>query len=100
MRKNKLALAIAGATTAPMVAQADAVLYGNLRNELFNSMMTGPVDPSPYRTGKSLGFDPEVTFTIANDPGVSNVESPREIWLRSVVDDMLSAPLKIVPPNV
>ncbi|WP_010323666.1 hypothetical protein [Marinobacterium stanieri] len=34
MKKSKLALAVAGATTAPMLAQADAVLYGNMRPQL------------------------------------------------------------------
>ncbi|WP_417534153.1 hypothetical protein [Marinobacterium stanieri] len=34
MKKNLLALAVAGATTAPMLAQADAALYGNMRPRL------------------------------------------------------------------
>lgn len=34
MKKSKLALAVAGATTAPMLAQADAALYGNMRPRL------------------------------------------------------------------
>ncbi|MGY8869897.1 MAG: hypothetical protein ACKVJE_05605, partial [Pseudomonadales bacterium] len=31
MKKSLIALAVAGALTAPMVAQADATLYGSLR---------------------------------------------------------------------
>lgn len=34
MKKSKLALAVAGAMTAPIVAQADAVLYGSTRTHL------------------------------------------------------------------
>lgn len=34
MKKNQLALAIAGTMTAPVVAQADAVFYGSMRSQL------------------------------------------------------------------
>lgn len=37
MKKSIIALAVAGALTAPMVAQADATLYGSLRLVLTNS---------------------------------------------------------------
>lgn len=34
MKKSKLALAVAGTMTAPITAQADAVLYGSMRSQL------------------------------------------------------------------
>lgn len=34
MKKSKLALAVASTTTAPMLAQADAALYGSMRPQL------------------------------------------------------------------
>ncbi len=40
MKKSLIALAVAGALTAPMVAQADATLYGSLRIKLVDNDAT------------------------------------------------------------
>jgi predicted porin len=44
MKKSIIALAVAGALTAPMVAQADATLYGSLRMKLNDLNANGELD--------------------------------------------------------
>lgn len=44
MKKSIIALAVAGALTAPMVAQADATLYGSLRMKINDMNANGELD--------------------------------------------------------
>ncbi|GGO81144.1 major outer membrane protein P.IB [Marinobacterium nitratireducens] len=79
MKKSLIALAVAGAMTAPIVAQADATLYGNVEVELIMGDDTGvdltaATDADAGYTGAS-DADLQVDDTILGVKGSSELEN-------------------------
>ncbi|MFC6668885.1 porin [Marinobacterium aestuariivivens] len=67
MKKSLIALAVAGAMTAPIVAQADATLYGNVEVEA--------IFGDNFATGEGADADLEVDDAIIGVKGASDLEN-------------------------
>ncbi|MGB0205772.1 MAG: porin [Neptuniibacter sp.] len=71
MKKSLIALAVAGAMVAPMVAQADATLYGSMRIEL-NSADGADLDLND--NSSRVGIKGDVDLGLENTKGVFHWE--------------------------
>ena len=67
MKKSLIALAVAGALTAPMIAQADATLYGSMRVEL-NSVDGADLDLND--NSSRVGIKGDVDLGLEDTKGV------------------------------
>jgi predicted porin len=72
MKKSLIALAVAGAMTAPMVAQADATLYGSFRAEL-HSVDDADLDLKDGST--RIGIKGDVDLGLENTKGLFHWEA-------------------------
>ncbi|NVK44069.1 MAG: porin [Oceanospirillaceae bacterium] len=75
MKKSLIALAVAGAMTAPIVAQADATLYGNVEVELHmgDDTTSDITDPGSYNGAEDANL--ELDDAILGVKGSSELEN-------------------------
>ncbi|MCW8885914.1 MAG: porin [Motiliproteus sp.] len=80
MKKQLIALAVIGTMTAPMIAQADATLYGSFRFGIADTSNTGPAgsktdgDLDLVDTSSRIGIKGTVDLGLDSTEGFFNVE--------------------------